>query len=120
MISLLGDSMLNGIFEEGMQKHHNVKLNRHPGATTTDLVDYVKPVIPKKPDCFIVHKGSNDLTNREGVNTIQNLKLIIEEAKQLSPHTTMALSTVVLRRDQKAKKLKVSVPISEQGYQRTS
>ena len=76
-ITIVGDLMLNGIFDEGMQKHHNITIKRHPGATTRDKVDYVKPVIRKKPDCMIIHAGTNDLTNIEGVNTIENFKMII-------------------------------------------
>ena len=38
--------MLNGILDEGLQKDHIVK--RHPGATTRDVVEYVRPVIRKK------------------------------------------------------------------------
>ena len=59
-----------------MQKHHNITIKRHPGATMIDIVEYVKPVIRKKPDCLIIHAGTNDLTNKEGVNTIENLRMI--------------------------------------------
>ena len=100
-ITIVGDSMLNGIFDEGMQKHHNITIKRHPGATTRDIVDYVKPVIRKKPDCLIIHAGTNDLTNKEGVNTIENLRMIIKQTKQDSPDTTVVLSSVVIRRDKK-------------------
>ena len=45
--TIIADSMLNGIYEEGMQKDHNVKVNPHSGATTRDIVDYLKPVVRK-------------------------------------------------------------------------
>ena len=102
--------MLNGIFDEGMQKHHNITIKRHPGATTRDIVDYVKLVIRKKPDCLIIHAGTNDLTNREGVNTIENFKMIIKQTMQVSPDTTVVLSSVVIRIDQLASQKKVIVP----------
>ena len=94
--------MLNGIFAEGLQKHNNITIKRHPGATSREIVDHVKPVICKKPDCMIIHAGTNDLTNREGVNIIKNLQMIIEETKQVSPDTTLVISSFVMRRDQQA------------------
>ena len=85
-----------------MQKHDNIRIIRHPGATMIDIVDYVKPVGRKKPDCLIIHAGTNDLTNKEGVNTIENLRMIIKQTKQVSPETTVVLSSVVIRRDKLA------------------
>ena len=46
-VRIVGDSMLTGILDEGLQKDHNVQVKRLPGATTRDLVDYVRPVIRK-------------------------------------------------------------------------
>ena len=46
-ITIIGDSMLNGIYEEGMQKDHNVKVKPHSGATSRDIIDYLKPVVRK-------------------------------------------------------------------------
>ncbi|MCP4485599.1 MAG: hypothetical protein GY823_13750 [Flavobacteriaceae bacterium] len=108
-ITIVGDSMLNGIVEEGMQKDHNVQVKRHPGATSRDIVDYVKPVIRKKPDCIIIHTGTNDLTCQEKSNTIKNLKQIVEEIRQESPNTTIVLSAVVTRKDKQALDKKVDV-----------
>ena len=75
-----------------------------------DIVDYVKPVGRKKPDCLIIHAGMNDLTNREGASTIENLKMIIKQTKEVSPDTTVILSSFVIRRDQQASQKKRSVP----------
>ena len=107
--TIVGNFMLNGIFDEGIQKHHNITITRHPGATTRDIVDYVKPVIRKKPDCLIIHAGTNDMTMKEGVNT-ENLKMIVKQTKQVLPDTTVVLSFVVIRRDKQALQKRVSVP----------
>ena len=109
-ITIVGDSMLNGILYEGLQKDHNVQVKRHPGATTRDIVDYVRPVIRKKPDCIIIHAGTNDLTSQEKPDTISNFRKIIEEAKLESPDTSIVLSTAVMRKDKQAIDKKVSVP----------
>eukprot|EP00112_Aurelia_sp_Birch-Aquarium-sp1_P013475 Seg2862.5 transcript_id=Seg2862.5/GoldUCD/mRNA.D3Y31 product="hypothetical protein" protein_id=Seg2862.5/GoldUCD/D3Y31 len=48
-ITIIGDSILNGLEEAGMQKDHNVKVRAHSGATTRDIVDHIKPVVRKRP-----------------------------------------------------------------------
>ena len=108
-IAIIGDSMLNGIYEEGMQKDHNVKIKPHSGATTRDIVDYLKPVTRKKPDCIIIHAGTNDLTSQDQIDTEKNFHTIIEDVKRDSPGTVIVLSTAVMRKDKQALDKKVSV-----------
>ena len=48
---------------------------KHPGSTTDDVVDYVRPVTRKKPDVIIMHVGTNDLT--KGVNTMPKVRKIV-------------------------------------------
>lgn len=92
-----------------MQKAHNVRVKPHSGATTTDIVDYLKPVIRKKPDCIIIHAGTNDLTSNEQIDTMENLNTMIENIRNESPETVIALSNVVTRKDKAAREKKVSV-----------
>lgn len=87
-VFIVGDSLLNGINENGMKKlNHNVKVRNHPGATTEDIIDHIKPILRKKPDLLIVHSGTNDLTN-EKVNTTECLENINRYIKKTSPNTT--------------------------------
>ena len=44
-----------------------------------------------------------------GVDTIQNLKLAMEEAKKESPNTDFALSTITKRKDKQALDMKVDI-----------
>ena len=106
-IIIIGDSILNGLDEIGLQRNHNVRVRAHPGATSRDIVDHIKPAARKQPDCIIIHAGTNDLTN--GVDTIQNLKLAMEEAKKESPNTDFALSTITIRKDKQALDMKVDI-----------
>ena len=46
----------------------------HPGAKAEVVVDFIKPVIRKKPDAFIIHAGNNDLTN--DINTMKQVRKI--------------------------------------------
>ena len=77
-ITIIGDSILNGLEEAGMQKDYNAKVKAHLGATTRDTIDRIN-------QCVTIHSGTNDLTR--GIDTIENMKFIIEETRQESPHT---------------------------------
>ena len=48
-----------------------------PGATTTDVIDYLKLELQHKPDIIILHWGTNDITN--DVNTVKNMKKLAKE-----------------------------------------
>ena len=48
--------------EDLSSKKKNVEVITHPGSTTEDILDYIKPVVRKKPDTLIFHTGTNDLT----------------------------------------------------------
>ena len=48
MLYILGDSMTKHVNGRNVSDSMNVKVRSHPGATTKDLVDYVKPIAPKK------------------------------------------------------------------------
>ena len=69
VVYILGDSMLKHINGRNVSDSMNVKVRSHPGATTEDLVDYVKPIARKKPKMLIIHTGTNDLP--DDMNTIK-------------------------------------------------
>ena len=41
----------------------------HPGTTTADIYDYIKPELRHKPDVIIIHCGTNDIENE--INTLK-------------------------------------------------
>ena len=96
-IILTGDSLLNGISENGLQSKHNVKCRPHSGASSQDMIDFIKPYLRKKPDAIILHCSTNDLT--KGVNTIESLEQIVQTAKTESEGTELVISGLVTRRD---------------------
>ena len=53
----------------------------HPGATTDDIIDYVRPTARKKPDMIIIHTGFNGLQNE--VNTIYEVRMVITTIKEI-------------------------------------
>ena len=52
-------------------KNNDVKVDAHSGSTTVDMLDYIKPIVRRKPDVLVILTGTNDLKN--GVNTMKKL-----------------------------------------------
>ena len=55
--------MLNGINERGLSKHLNVKIQNCPCGTTETILTKMKQLVAQKPDCIIIHAGTNDIMN---------------------------------------------------------
>ena len=52
-VTVIGDSMIKYLRRENLSsKNYEVKIAAHPGSTTEDLIDYVKPVVRKKKQIF--------------------------------------------------------------------
>ena len=96
-VFIIGDSILNGISENGLNKSHDVKVRPHSGATSQDIKDHIKPIIRRKPDLIIIHAGTNDLT--KGCNTVDEMNEIIDAAKSDCPSTEIVISSLTTRRD---------------------
>ena len=98
-IVVTGDSILNGVNEKGLSKSHNVKVKNYPGATSEDILDKIDDLLKVKPDCLLVHVGTNDLTNN--VNLLNSVKKMVNKVKNSSPNTKLVFSSVILRKDKK-------------------
>ena len=81
-IEIIRDSMLNGIHERGMNKDENinVKIRKYPGASSIDILDYIKPSLRKAPEQMIIHAGTNDISNN--TNYLKNVKKIVKLVKE--------------------------------------
>lgn len=100
-IEIIGDSILNGLVDKGLSKDGNsVMVRKYPGSTSRDLKHFAIPSIEKKPSMLIIHAGSNDLTKHVD-DTIDNLQFIINKSVRLSPHTKIAISGLIIRKDKK-------------------
>ena len=60
---------------------HSVTIMKHPGCSTEDMADYIKPIVRKKPDTTLLHVGANDLT--KGINTMKNVWKCVEAIHEL-------------------------------------
>ena len=80
-----------GHFSRSVSSVNNaVNVMKHPGSTTDDLVDYIRPVTRKKPDVIIRHVGTNDST--QGVNTMSK---VIQEID--SPRNTQLYFSCIVQ-----------------------
>ena len=76
-------------------KKNDVGIAAHPGSTTVDMADYIKPIVRRKPDILILHTGTNDITN--GVNTMKEVRKFVKCVKELDEEVTIGFSSVIMR-----------------------
>ena len=97
---IVGDSIINGVLEEGLcGGGRNVKVRNFPGATVDDLNHHIIPLLQKRPSHIIVHAGTNDAyhsTSREILNKLLNFKSFIQEK---FPDCKVFILTPTLRSD---------------------
>ena len=99
-IELIGDSLLNNIEERGLNKDKEnalVKVRKYPGATSTDIVDHLKPTLRKKPSEIIIHAGTNDITN--DINYLNNVKKMVKLIRESDDKIKISFSGIIARKD---------------------
>ena len=73
--------MIKHVNGRNVSDYMNAKVRSHPGATTEDLTDYVKPMARKKTKMLVIHAGKNDLPN--GMNTINKVKKVVQSIREI-------------------------------------
>ena len=99
-IMVAGDSLVKYLRRvELPSKKNNVKVITHPGSTTEDMIDYIKPIARRKPDTLITHNGTYDLTN--GLNTMKKVRKLVKVVCQIdeSEKINIVFSSVIYRKD---------------------
>ena len=91
--------MLNGIHEKGMSKNYRVRVNNFPGGTSATILETIDQLVKSKPDCLIVHAGTNYLANR--ANLLNQVKRIVKQVKKVSQNTKIVFSSIIIRKDRK-------------------
>ena len=81
------------------RKNHNVKVKNYPGGTSETILDNTDDIVKSKPDCLIIHAGTNDLTN--GINLLYQTKKIVKQVKKVSQNTKIVFSSIAIRKDRK-------------------
>ena len=73
--------MVKHITGPGTSKNDQVQVKTDPGATTDEIIDFIKPTIRQKSHVAIVHYGMNDLT--KDTNTINRVRKVVEAVKKI-------------------------------------
>ena len=96
-IVIIGDSMIKYVNGREISRSSSVKVRNHLGATTEDVIDYVRPTARKKPKMMVIHSGTNDLTNK--VNTLQKIRKVINAIKEndVNNEIEIVLSSVMIK-----------------------
>ena len=92
--------MIKHVNGREVSRDDSVKIRCHLGATTDDIIDYVRPTAHKKPDMIIIHTGTNEIQNK--VNTLQKARKVITIIKEIDVKNKVqiAFSGVIHRYDQ--------------------
>ena len=99
-VTIAGDSMLNHI--EGSRlsnKKRSTEVHAFPGATTGDMIDFIRPLAFRNPDYLIIHAGTNDLINSSTKDSLVNYKDIVDTIREINPNIKVIISSVIQRYD---------------------
>ena len=95
---IVGDSMVGGVQESRLTKL-KAKVRKFPGATISDMHDYLKPLLKKKPTNIILHVCTNDAPHSSSDKIVQDLKELMDSIMAALPSVKLFFSCPVMRRD---------------------
>ena len=116
-VTVTGDSMIKYLRRDNLPSHNNdVKVDENPGSTTLDILDYIKPIVRRKPDVLVIHTRTNDLTNR--VNTMKEVRQLVKCVKELDKEEEVKIgfSSVINRSDRNLEKEIVDLNLKLKRY----
>ena len=99
-VFIVDDSMMKNITGTATSRANAVKMRPHPGATTVDIWDYIKPELHHKPDVIIIHCGTNGIENE--INTVKKIKKLIKKIDEYDKQNPpkVVTSSLIKRYDQ--------------------
>ena len=83
------DSMLNQMEEGRLSKMYDVKVRCHSGCTIECMYSHLPSMIKLKPECIILHIGTNDCTNKTSDEVVKELVTITEYIKYVLPSSSL-------------------------------
>ena len=98
-ITIAGDSMLKDVKQWHVQNSipgHKIYVKCFPGATTTDMRDYLKPSMRHDPDLILIHAGTNSLNSAQTPLEIANE--IIDLASSFKREDNDVVISSIIRR----------------------
>ena len=99
LVIVAGDSLLQDIKGWLMSRSKQVKINSFRGATTSDMFDFLKPLLKKDPDHVILNIGTNDLQDT-GLTPRDIVHDIVRLAKYITGQgINCSISGIIFRDD---------------------
>ena len=91
--------MIKYVNGRDISRSHTVKVHPNPGASTHDLMDYVKPALWKKLKALVIHTGTNDIQLE--INTMKMVKKLVRVIKEndSEKETEIIFSGLIQRED---------------------
>ena len=88
-----------GYQKKVLRKKHNVSVASFSDGTGEKIIQNVDDLLKHKPDDIVIHVGTNDMTNE--VNLLNSVKKNAKQVSDISPKTTIAFSSIIVRKDKK-------------------
>ena len=119
-VFIIGDSMIKNITGTRISRENIIKMRPHPGTTTIDICDFIKPELRQKPDVVIVHCGTNDIPNN--INTVKKIKKLVKEIEENNHENIpqVVISSIIKRYDQDYNEEIQSIKINFNGFVQVS
>ena len=70
-----------------------------PGASLSDMEDFVKPLVRKMPDKLILHVGTNNIKSSLPTAIAESTFNLVTQIRQDSPGTSVGVSALLVRSD---------------------
>ena len=87
--------MIKHVNGRDISRSHIVKVRPDSGASTHDLLDYVKPTMRKKPKALVIHTGTNEI--QQEINKMKMVKKLVKVIREIdSEKETEIVSLKVL------------------------
>ena len=80
-------------------KKRLTKVHAFPGATTEDMIDFIRPLASRNPDYLIIHAETNDLINFSTKDSLVDYKDIVDTIREINPNIKVIISSVIQRYD---------------------
>ena len=92
-IIILGGSMIKHVNGRNISRSHTVKVCSNPGASSHDLMDYVKPAMRKKRKVLVIQTGTKDI--QQEMNTMKMVNQLFTVMKEIDLKKKLKLSFLV-------------------------
>ena len=96
-VFITGDSLTKDLHGWMMSRTKQVKVHTFPGATTTDMQDFLIPLIKKEPKEILLHIGTNDLRSSTPQEVFSNINGLVKMVT--SKGIKCSVSGIIVRND---------------------